>query len=657
MYYGAAWYPEHWSEDRWPVDLKLMREAGLNVVRVAEFAWSRMEPARGKWDFDWLQRAVDLAAEHGIAVVMGTPTATPPAWLTQAFPDVLAVGPNGRPEPHGARCHYNPCSPRYLEMCRDVATQMAQRFGNHPNVIGWQIDNEYWRVSYDDTTRSLFHAWLQRRYGTLESLNRHWTTAYWSQEYSDWAQIPFPTTWSNPCLEHSFFRFMTEVYRTFQRTQMDAIRAHATPRQWITHNCHAHEWLDWVEIGRDLDLVAWDPYLGGEHLDPNRFGFVSDLCRNIKPDRKHWIIETQPGRVSWTKINSDLHRGETRNLVWHFVGHGADAVLFWQWRAPLGGQEQYHGTLLAADGTPRPLFEEVARAGQELARVAPRLASRRPRAEVAVVHTFPDRWSLLKQKHHADFHPVTHLQDYYAALRRQGVTLDVIDPSNADLRRYKLVVAPSLHVLSESVASAFEKYVVEGGHLVLGVRSGFKDEHNAVLPSRQPGLRLGAVLGAQALEYYALTEPVPIAGSLGTGTSGIWAEPMEAIAGDVETLLTFGPGNSWLEGKPAMVTRAYGKGRITYLGVWPNAGMMDSIMAWALGGASVRVPGLRAPSGVSVHELSGDEGMWVLLNNCTDKAQTVGLPQPMRDVLSDKRMPTEAVLEPRGVMVLEAGTN
>jgi beta-galactosidase len=652
MYYGAAWYPEHWPEERWAVDLRLMREAGVNVVRVGEFAWSRMEPAEGRWDLDWLQRAVDMASEQGIAVVMGTPSATPPAWLTREYPDVLAIGPTGIRAAHGARCHYNACSERYLGFCAGLASRMAQRFGPHPNVMGWQIDNEYWRVSYDATTQARFQAWLRERYGDLDALNRQWTTAYWSQEYGDWSQIALPAEWSNPCLEHAFRRFMTEVYLRYQRAQRDAIRAHARADQWIAHNAHAHEWLDWVAIGQELDLAAWDPYLGAEHLDAERFGFVSDLCRNIRPARKHWIMETQPGRVSWAETCSDLHRGETRNLVWHFVGHGAEAVLFWQWRNPLGGQEQYHGSLVGNDGAPRAVFEEIAQAGRELAKVAPALANKRPVAEVAVVHTFPDRWALAKQRIHAEFDPLAHAKAYYAAARRRGVTVDVVDPAFRDLGAYRLVVAPSLHLLGADTLGKAEAFVAGGGHLLLGARSGFKDEHNTMLPSRQPGERLAALLGARVAEYFALEQAAAVKGPLGEGTCSIWAEPLDVEAGDAEVLATFGDGNAWLAGRPAVVTRTCGKGRITYCGAWLESRLVEALMSWALEAARVRLPAFATPRGVTLHELTGDDGVVRILNNCTDEAREVVLPAPMRDLLTGEIRAGLLSLDPRGVAVL-----
>lgn len=652
MYYGCAWYPEHWGEERWSEDLRLMREAGMNVVRIAEFAWSRIEPTEGNYDLAWLVHAVEQAEAYDIATVIGTPSATPPAWLTQKYPEVLSVSGQGIPDKHGGRCHYSVTSPLYRDLCAKVVTQMAIALGRHQNVIGWQIDNEYWRTTFDSHTKERWAGWLKERYGTLDNLNSAWTTNYWSQTYTDWNQVPMVAKWSNPCLVLAMRQFFTDMYIEYQKVQVDALRRAIDDRQWITHNAHAHRSLDWVKIGQDLDLLSWDPYVGASHLVPEMFGWVSDLCRNVLPQRKHWVIETQPGRVSWSSVNTDLDRGETRNLAWHFFGHGADAVLFWQWRSALGGQEQYHGTVVAPDGTPRPVYEEIAQIGRELKLAADALDSKRPQADVAILFTYPDLWAIAEQRHHKDFDAVAHMGAYYRPLRERGITIDIVDPRITELSDYKLVVAPNLHILADDVAEELETYIAGGGHLLLGARSGFKDVHNALLPSRQPGTALSPLLGAHVEEYYALGEPVDLDGELGPGWATIWAEPLAVTADDAEVLLSFGAGNNWLTHKPAMVTRPCDGGRITYLGAYPDDDSADRVIDWALETSGVPPPAVTAPTGVEICRLVGDDGEAYVINNCTDDTQDIRLPGPMKDMLTGAKCEGTLQLDRRGVAVL-----
>ncbi len=269
---GTDWYPEQWPESRWEADLKLMEAAHIHMVRLAEFAWSSMEPSEGHYDFAWLDRAIALAAQHHIMSVLGTPTAGPPAWLTQKYPDSLRIDENGQRAIHGMRAHGSVTSPRYREFCRKIAEQMAIHFGHNPNVVGWQIDNEYGygQMSYDDHARQLFQDWLKAKYQTLDNLNQHWTTTYWSQTYDNWSEIPFPLPMGshNPGLELEWKRFVTHTWNDYQQNQIDAIRLHAEPRQFITGNFMGFwDGFDHYIISEPLTFASWDDYVGTGQVD------------------------------------------------------------------------------------------------------------------------------------------------------------------------------------------------------------------------------------------------------------------------------------------------------------------------------------------------------------------------------------------------------
>jgi beta-galactosidase len=299
--------------------------------------------------------------------------------------------------------------------------------------------------------------------------------------------------------------------------------------------------------------------------------------------------------------------------VWHCIGHGADAVLFWQWRSALGGQEQYHGCVVAPDGTPRPLYAELTRIGGELARLAPLLEGTSLRTPVAMIDHYPDRWALRGQPHHSEYEPDRHLRSFYAPLRAAGLDVDIVDPADP-LGGYRLVVAPHVHILTPAIVKNLVAFVNAGGHLLLGPRSGFKDEHNALLPSRQPGPELAALLGAHVAEFYSLPEPVPVSGEPGTGKARLWAESLTATAEEAEVLLRYGTCNGWLDGQPALVTRRVGAGRISYLGAWLDEGLMDAVTRWALTCAGVkgRVP----PAGLEVcRRVNADRELLILVNH------------------------------------------
>ncbi len=336
LHLGASYYPEHWPEERWPEDIRLMREAGFTVARLGEFAWSSMEPAAGDFRLDWLERAISQLATAGIKTVLGTPTAGPPAWLTAQYPDMLAVDEYGRRAQHGNRCHYCVNSPEFHAASERMVKAMAERFGPNPDVIGWQIDNEFHRVCYCDRCRRLFQDFLQARYGSLDALNERWSTAYWSQTYSAWEQIPIPIGAHNPGLMLEFKHFITASYRQFQKLQVDAIRPHIPEGVWITHNfMRWFDGYDHYDMSADLDIASWDWYVGMGHHDYLSTGVLHDLVRGFK-QQNFWLIETQPGSVNWKPVNTTLDRGETRAMAFHAVAHGADAILYWQWRSAPG---------------------------------------------------------------------------------------------------------------------------------------------------------------------------------------------------------------------------------------------------------------------------------------------------------------------------------
>jgi beta-galactosidase len=651
LHLGAAYYPEHWPEEHWPEDIRLMREAGLTVARMAEFAWSTMEPAGGVFHLDWLERAISMLAGAGIVSVLGTPTAAPPAWLVQQHPDLMAVDENGRRVQFGNRCHYCVNAPALHAATRRIVAAMAERFGDHPQVIGWQIDNEYNRVCYCDRCRRHFQRYLAERFGSLEALNHHWSTAYWSQTYSAWEQIPIPIGPHNPGLMLEFKRFVTDSYRRFQRLQLDALRPHLRPGVWVTHNfMHWSDRYDHYELAEDLDLASWNWYVATGHHDYLASGAAHDLVRGFKR-RNFWLIETQPGSVNWSALNNTLNQGEARTMAWHAVAHGADAVSYWQWRSAPGGQEQYHGTLVDQSGQPRPFYDEVQQLGRELAAASSLLAGSAPVSRVAILSCYDSRWSVQAQPHHRDFDYVAHLEHYYRPLAAGNLGVDVIS-AGAPLQGYRLVIAPALVIVTERQAARLSDFVKEGGHLVLTVRCGMKNGYNALLPLRQPGL-LAELAGAQVEEYYALLDPVPVIGNWFTGTSQRWAERLKVRDRDnTHVAARFGPSNGWLDDQIAITVRSWGRGLVYYVGAYLDEDAQQVLMDHIANMAGVTAP-LRTPAGVEVCvRVRPDRRQVYVLVNHERQEQGLQVPWPAQEHLTGKPVTGELKLEPYGVAIL-----
>jgi beta-galactosidase len=655
LYLGTAWYPEQWPESRWDADLTLMEQAHIRFVRITEFAWSSMEPTEGNYKFDWLDHAIAAAAKHHIYVVLGTPGATPPAWLTQKYPETLRIKEDGHPDQHGNREQFNWASPKYRELLLGIDQKMAQRYGHNPNIIGWQIDNEYANLSYGPDVKKQFQDWLKDHYKTLDNLNARWTTAYWSESYSDWSQIPIQEKYGNPGLLLSWKHFVSDTWRSYQKFQLDVIRANSDHRQFITTNMMG--WFDGYDhytVSQDLDLASWDDYVGRGHLDPYRNGAAHDLTRGFLR-KNFWVMETQPGFVNWNAVNTVLDKGEVRAMAWHDIGHGADAVSYWQWRSALNGQEELHGTLIGPDGNPAPLYPEVAQLGKEFVEAGPALAGTSVHSQVAILHSYDSRWAINWQRHNHDFDPVTQIVSYYKPLRQVAQSIDIVQPT-APLGGYKLVVAPGLAVLTDEAAKNLIAYVQNGGHLVLGQRTAMKDVDNSLQTNRAPG-PLVPLLGGRVDQFYAIDDTpdatVPVEGKWGNTTSKIWAEQLSTSAPDTEVLMRYGKSNGWLDGQPAAITRKVGKGRITYIGAWMDDATLLNAAKWMAETSGVSAPFGPVPDGVDVYPREGDGKKIFILVNFAKTPQTVTLPSTMHSILEGNDL-TSVSLDRYGVAILQA---
>ena len=646
---GAAWYPEQWPESRWEADLSLMEAAHIHLVRVGEFAWSSMEPREGDYELNWLDHAVRAAERHHIAVVLGTPSAAPPAWLTSKYPETLRTLPDGRKDGHGNRTQFDWSNPKYRELAAGIASKLAARYGHDANVIGWQIDNEYGNESFGEATRVQFQQWLRNKYKTLENLNARWTTTYWSESYQDWSQIPIQEGYGNPGLLLNWKEFVSDTWRSYQRNQIDVIRAHADTRQRITTNMMG--WFDAFDhytVAQDLDFASWDNYVGSGHLNPVSTGAAHDLTRGFLR-RNFWVMETQPGWVNWSGNNNVLDKGEVRAMAWNDIGHGADAVEFWQWRSALNGQEQYHGVLVGADGTPVPVYEEAKQIGAEFDKAAPVLAGTTVDSQVAILQDYESRWSIKWQRHNGAFGPEDALISYYAPLRALARSVDIV-ADTAPLSRYRLVVAPALNVLTPEAAKNLEAYVRSGGHLVLTQRSAMKDEDNSLYPQRQPG-PLADLLGARVEQWYALDKSVSIDGEWGSGENHVWAEQLSVSSPETKTLMRYGKINGWLDGQPAAVTRSVGKGSITYIGAGLEGATMKAAAAWMMREAGLNPIMSDLPEDVDLAIRSGSGKNVFIITNYGVSPRTIALPSPMEDVLMGGTV-SSVTLAQYGVSVL-----
>jgi beta-galactosidase len=591
FFFGVDYYPEHWPEERWSEDALLMAEAGFNVVRLGEFAWAKLESSENCFHFDWLDRAIEKLSDHGIQVVLGTPTASAPPWVMESAPGLFRVRDDGQQVTYGNRRSYCPNHPVYRKHACRIVAALAEHYCEHPAVIGWQIDNEFGERCYCPICLDHFRAWLQNRYRNLDQLNAAWGTVFWSHIYTSWDQIPAPLLTGgspNPGLALDFSRFSSDAYTDFQAAQARILRE-TCPRHFITHNFmgFGYDQVNAYNLARDLDLVSWDNYPRSqwtgsmvEVLDPLEQSLSHAAMRGLKR-QNFWVIEQQAGPAGWEKIGPSPRPGELRLWAYQSIAHGADGILFFRWRTSCFGTEQFWHGLLNHDGYPSRRYQEVACMGREFLQIGDLISGSAFSSQIAMLLSYDSRFAFQLQTNNPGFSYGEHFKSIYRAFSQTGLGVDVVAP-DSDLSSYHLVVAPALYVLNRPVVDNLKKYVREGGVLLLTVRSGVKDDANAVFDAPLPG-PLADLIGAVVEDYDSLPQDCRphvefVRPELGNFETGVWCDVLRP--GTAVAIAHYSSG--WLAGKVAVTENEFGTGRVIYSGVYGDSRFYSALAGYLL---------------------------------------------------------------------------
>lgn len=619
--YGGDYNPEQWPRSTWDEDVALMREAGVNLVSVGIFSWGLLETSEGVFDFDWLDDAIDLLYANGISVDLGTPTASPPAWMFATYPEARAVLADGTVMGFGSRGMMSHSHPAYRTAIARIAGALAERYASHPGVVMWHVHNEYGVPVGEDfspASVSAWREWLADRYGSLDDLNAAWGTAFWGQHVAHWEHVAAPAATAstpNPAMKLDWARFTDDQLRECYRTERDAIRAHSDKP--VTTNFMAHQsWnTDLWKWAQEVDIVSNDHYLWSQ--DPEShvgLALAADLTRSVAGGAPWILMEHSTSAVNWQGRNIAKRAGEmSRNSLSHF-GRGADAILFFQWRASRSGAEKFHSAMLPHAGTSSRVFREVVELGARLDSLAPVRGSR-VKADVAVLYDWESLWAQdLEWRPSDDAQFRERMRTYYERMWRDGVTVDFAHPLH-DLSAYKMVVAPASYLLSEEAGANLTRYVEAGGTLVVSYFSGVVDQNEAVHAGGY-GAPLKEALGLTVAEYLPMRdqESAKIAWSHGDGLTlavDTWQEDLVLSGAEVVGTYVGGPA----AGLPAITRNARGAGTGWYVSTKLSVDELAPLMSAAYADAGIVPPGY--PEGLEVITRHGaDADYLIALNHC-----------------------------------------
>ncbi len=656
MTVGVYYYPEHWPREQWDRDFAKMEEMGFEFVHMAEFAWAFMEPEEGRFDFTWLDRAVELAARHHLRVLLCTPTPCPPAWMGEKYPQTFLVGADGRRREHGSRGNNALADPTYLKLSERVITELARRYGKNPAVWGWQLDNEPGAPpDYSPSAQQAFREWLKARYKTIDVLNREWGAAFWSLQYNSFDQILIPNPaylyGPSPHALLDFRRFTADQTEKFLNWQVAVLRRHIAPSQWITTNFITTIGSADPRRSKDLDFVSFTiyPVSGGQNLGENGFrlgwpdgmAFAGPFYKHIKGATG--VMELQPGQVNWARINPQPMPGVVRMWLWHAFAAGCSFASTYRFRQPLYGSEQYHNGTVGTDGvTPSPgglEYQQVIREMRELrTKYDP---SAKPPADylarkTAIMWNHENLWNIDNQKQTALWDTWGHLFRYMESARSLGAPVDFISEAD-DFSQWPVLIAPAYQLIDEGLVSKWTRYVEQGGNLVLTCRTGQKKRNGQLWEGRWAA-PLYPLIGAE-ISFFDLL-PDSGRGEVKMNADSypwnVWADVLKPMAG-TETLAQYG--NQYYSGQAAVTYRRLGKGSVTYIGVHTKDGRLEKEVLREVY-KRTGIATANYPQGVYV---DWRDGFWVGVNYSSTPAE-IPLPRESVTLLGSQPLKPAEVL-------------
>jgi len=651
---GVYYYPEHWDSTQWDRDLKNMAAMGFEFTHFAEFAWAQLEPAEGKYDFAWLDKAVTLADKYHLKVIMCTSTCTPPVWLSRKHPEILELEESGTRMDHGSRQHASFSSSYYRSYSLKMVEQLARHYGNDPRIVGWQVDNEP-RVffDYNPDAQQRFRDWLQNRYKSIDALNTTWGTLFWSNTYSDFSQIDIPQhkQWGmnlNQRFDH--YRFTAAETVSFLDDQATEIKKFAI-NQWVTTNYIPNYEGGTIGKSKQLDFITYTRYMvygssmgigpkGYRLGDPLSISMANDFFR--PKSSVYGVMELQPGQVNWGTMNPQPLPGAVRMWLWHQFAGGSSLVCTYRYRAPLVGYEQYHYGIVGTDGvTPTPGGLEYQQFMKEIntlrKKYNPSVANPAAYAnrKTAILFNHENLWGMNLNKQTSQWNSLDHFIKYYKSLKSFGAPVDFIE-DQTDFTKYPVLIAPAYQQIDKELIEKLTNYVQSGGNLVMSCRTGHKDREGHLWEAKFAA-PIYDLIGAE-VESYDLPMPHAQDSVLMENKKYAWKTWGELLKPREGTNVWGTFQGDFYAGKPAVITRKLGKGTVTYVGIDSNDGLIEKEVLKKLY-AQLSIPVESYPAGVSVEYRDG----FGIAVNYSDKTYSLQISADQPILIGKKEIATGGV--------------
>ncbi|MGP4041103.1 beta-galactosidase [Gracilibacillus sp. D59] len=644
---GTTYYPEHWPRERWQKDIQLMKEAGINVLRLAESAWAKLEPRDGKYDFSWLDDFISMISKESIEVILGTPIEASPVWLRHTYPEVVAHDQFGRIHAErGFHCHNNHNFKYYVNR---LVNQMAEHYANNPVVVGWQIDNELRSVPcYCSECEDGYRNWLKKKYGTLDNLNRAWGTTFWSQVYNEWVEIKLPTADQltksvSQILDYK--RFQSDSTVNHLNRQVEIIKKHA-PHHLVTHNSLGlYHGLDIYKLSEDLDFLSLDMYPDVD-ADNTWTCLNLDIHRSAKKDNV-WVMEQKNGYFNYSNYNLAIEPGLVRLWALQDIARGSNAVLFYRWRSNGYSWEQNPNGILRHDGSPRRAFDEIKQLTNELEDFSTSIANTKVKAPVAILHSYDHIWSFEAHTQYRSFDYRKHIVSYYKALLQMGITPDLVDPL-MDISDYQIVIAPSLTMVNDEIYANLKSYTENGGHLILGARSGFKTWENTTIDTPWPGL-LTELTGVSVDEFEVLPDRCTntITYNNKEYEVKVWLDMLELNT--AKSLATYT--KKFYAGRTAISKNQYKNGIVYFVGVMGNDSLMKDLLKDVANECGLAYTSL--PDGVYRTCRQNEECKFYFYVNMNNEPKELTLPEVGTDILTGERITGKVTLDALDALIIQ----